>query len=131
MKISPVSFQGLWNGPVAHKKIGEHKVYGSPVYVDTFEYRPFKDETEEQIISEIKKAGNSIYELHDDRVNDPFGPEAYHITEVKLGERLNITAAEYKDIKKMHKGFYETDDLQIEYRKINKNQMADLKKNIK
>ena len=131
MKISPVSFQGLWNGPVAHKKIGEHKVYGSPVYVDTFEYRPFIGESDEKIAEALKKGTKSIYELHDDRVQDPYGPEAYYITEVKLGERLNVTADEYKEMTKMQTKFYDSDDLDIEYRKLNKNQLDSLMKSIK
>ena len=129
MQVSPVSFQGLWKGPVSQEKMGMHSRYGSPVYVDTFEYCAFKDETQEDALKVVQNANKAIFAMDDDRNNDPYGPEEYHVADVKLGERLNITAEDYEKVLKLNSEMYSNNSF-LTYSRLTKAESKNLMMNV-
>lgn len=106
------SFKGLWEGPISRKSLGydPHCKCGE-ILKEEYIYRPFKNETKESIQNTLKKENNSAYELDDLRDQDPFGPEAYFLPEVKLGKTLNITAEEYNEIMNLQQKLYEDNSI--------------------
>ena len=105
--INQTSFKGLWRGPLLTTEVGKDpRCKNGQMYKEIYEYCPFKDETTEDAINTAMKVNQSVYAMDDKRDEDPWGAEAYYLPEVKMGERLNITAEDYANIQKLKSEIY-------------------------
>lgn len=122
MQVNSVSFKGLWSGPEAQRLVGrDPHCKNGQIYKQTYFYYPFKDETDSDVLMQAHKINSSVFALDDKSDEDPYGPEAYYIPEVKIGERLNITADEYEQISKLSPAiFQDTTDLKYTVMKDHK-----------
>ena len=116
--INQTSFKGLLSEPKKTQNIGHHSQYGASVYTQNFEYHPFKDETDEQANAAIEDLNKSMYAMNNKKDFFPFGPQAYYIAIVNLGERLNITTNEYNEIANLNTSLYQ-DKSYLHYEKLN------------
>ena len=83
MNVNPISFTGLWV-----KKSSETEA-------STYEYRPFADESNEEAQKVVDSFNGKTMRIFD--TDDDLGYNDYFTKlDVKMGERLNITTADYK-----------------------------------
>ena len=129
MQVSPIGFKGLWRGPVTVTKGGKDPrcEKGGTVCRVSYEYLPFKDETEQQIVDTAMKYNSTIYAYRDKRDEDydEDNPEFYFIPSVMIGEKLNITADEYNKISQLEPTILDTDNVD-EYRPLRKDEALEL-----
>lgn len=112
MRVSPISFKGLWKGPLTCINAGKDpRCKNGDVHKQLFEYLPFKDETDQEIVDTVLKFNSTIFAYNDKRDDDAYGPQAYFIPTVMIGEKLDITAAEYEKIRDLQPAIYETNHL--------------------
>ena len=112
MRVSSISFKGLWRGPLTNVKAGnDPRCKHGDVYRQSYEYLPFKDETEQQIIDTAMKFNSTIYAYNDKSDDDAYGPESYFIPAVLIGDKLNITAEEYQKISGLKPAIFETNHI--------------------
>ena len=105
------SFKGLWRGPLQTTEVGrDPRCKNGQMYKEIYEYCPFKDETNEEAVNTAMKVTTSVYAMEDKRDEDPWGSEAYYLPEVKMGERLNITAEDYAKIQELKPEIYPDTD---------------------
>ena len=104
MQVSKInastSFKGLWEHK--NEELGRHTEERCPVYHSRVIYRPFADETPEQIEKATKGAPRKTKIMEEWRnYGDPYGPEKILISDVSVGKKLDITEAEYNALQKM------------------------------
>ena len=71
----------------------------------------------------------AIFALDDKRDDDPWGPEAYYLPEVKIGERLNFTADDYEAMKELKPKAYENSS-DFVYKKMKTEEAGNLLKSV-
>ena len=127
MQVSPTSFKGLWRGPLRTVETGyrDPQCKNGQIYKQTYEYCPFKDETKEEMLETAMNMNKSVFAMDDKRDEDPWGPEAYYLPEVKMGERLNITADDYVKLQELKAEIYE-DTPDAEYAKLSTDEAGKL-----
>ena len=126
--INQTSFKGLWRGPLLTTEHGRDKrCKNGAIYNEVYEYCPFKDETNEQAMETAMKMQRSVFALDDKRDEDPWGPEAYYMPEVKMGERLNITAEDYANLQGLKSDIYQ-DTTNFKFSKLSTDEAGKLLK---
>ncbi|MBQ3640938.1 hypothetical protein II906_03305 [bacterium] len=94
MDVSNVSFKGLW-------QMGERtqikRVYKSPVHSQELVYRPFADENRDVTDRNIEKYHDRIFE----ETYDYSDEKSYIWFNVKRGDTLKVTKAEYEEMQGM------------------------------
>ena len=130
MRVSPISFKGLWKGPNEIFKGGKDpRCTKGDVYKLTYTYFPFKDEDDKDVLETAMKYNSTIFAYRDKRDDDLdyVGPEAYFMPLVSIGDKLNITSADYEQVKDLDSGIMETDNF-FEYEPLKKEDALELLK---
>lgn len=111
MKIDSLNFKGLFYGPTSavKKAIYDDRLpEGEKLYIDLFEYRPFIDETFEEILKVSNDYRDKIFIIK--KKTDIGEIVEYHTPMVFLGQPLPSSKADDCKFKDLRQTPYKNDD---------------------
>ena len=97
--INSANFKGLW---VMQDKIEQGRTdKGQNITLQEATYRPFSDETQDEIEHELKRKKKTIHAIYNysSRYNISQKPSAFVVVKTHLGEPLDVTKKAYSEIK--------------------------------
>ncbi len=101
--INSVNFKGLWEKkPV--EPIGKNSK-GKQVQVEENIYHPFADETQEEINANFVTPVVKAYNVYHNSSPNRFSYQSCIIPKATVGEKLQITKAQYEEYEKLTQGF--------------------------
>ena len=94
MRISGVSFTGLWEKGIPQKVGNMKNQRHAPIYNQPLIYHPFKDENQKSVLANASQFKNKIVcsSVHQDDIRIV---DAAFIPNVTVGDRLKVTESEY------------------------------------
>lgn len=111
MIVDSLNFKGLFYGPTSAVK---RSIYddrlpdGKKLFVDLFEYKPFKDETFDEIQQVSNKYRNKIF-LKKEKTENGVKVE-YHMPMIFLGQPLAVSKADDYEFEDLRQTPYKNDD---------------------